>query len=166
MNLVLWIFFGVISVILGLSVYSYVETSEESEDSKVSKKLSLAAIVISSASLFLVYLLIFTKYINFTRGGNMLATGSLISAVVLFISSAYLQKEKISPEDYDEKLKQLEKAENNINKTSREFTLIGGIVGVSVVGAYLFVLIGKLFFSKKIVKTVTIREPYLIEKTF
>ena len=93
----------------------------------------------------------------------MLSFGTLVTSILLMLSYAYLDKERKSGVEYDSLKSQMDQVENNTNSQERDMTMIMGVVGLSVVGAYLFILIGKVFYSKKINTTITVREPLIIQ---
>jgi len=79
------------------------------------------------------------------------------------LSFSYLDKERASNSDYNTKKNDLIAVENNTNSQERDLSLIISIVGLSIVAAYLFIIIGKVFYSQKIVNTITVKEPMIIE---
>jgi len=78
------------------------------------------------------------------------------------LSYGYLDKEKKSGKEYEYLENQLKDNENNTNKEQRNMSLILGIIGLSIVGAYLFIIIGKVFYSTERVNTITVKEPLII----
>jgi hypothetical protein len=158
-----YIFLASLIAILGISSYSYEKINTVTSDSEVSQKLVLSTLIIASISIFFSFFLRFINYISYERGSNMLSFGVLVTSILLMLSYAYLDKERKSGSEYDALKTQIDQVENNTNSNERDMSLIMGVVGLSIVGAYLFIIIGKVFYSKKINTTITIKEPLIIQ---
>jgi len=158
-----YIFLAFLVSILGISSYSYEKITTVTSDSEVSQKLVLSTLVIASVIIFLTFFLRFINYISYERGSNMLSFGTLITSILMILSYSYLDKEKKSGDNYYLLKDQIQDVENNTNSEERDLSLIIGIVGLSVVGAYLFIIVGKVFYSKTTIKTITIKEPLIIQ---
>lgn len=161
--LVYYLFLASLFAILGISSYSYEKINTVTSDSEVSQKLVLSTLIIASIIIFLTFFLRFVNYISYERGANMLSFGTLVTSILLMMSYAYLNKERKSGDDYDSLKTQLDATENNTNSRERDMTMIMGIAGLSIVGAYLFIIIGKVFYAEKITTTITIKEPLIIQ---
>ena len=158
-----YIFLFSLTAILVISSYSYNQIETVTNDSEVSQKIVLSTLIIASIVLFFSFFLKFINYISYERGSNLLSFGILVTSILLMLSYAYLDKEQKSGQDYDLLKTSLKKEENNTNSEEKEMSLIMGIVGLSIVGAYLFIMIGKVFYAEKITKTVTVKEPMIIQ---
>lgn len=149
--------------ILGISSYSYEKISIISSDSEVSQKLLLSTLIISSVVIFFSFFLRFINYISHERGSNLLSFGTLVTSILMMLSYTYLDKEKKSSSQYNDLKNQIRDVEINTNSEERDLSLIIGIVGFGIVAAYLFIIIGKVFYSKKIINTITVKEPLIIQ---
>lgn len=158
-----YFFLMVLIAILGISSYSYEKIDSVTSDSDVSKKLSLSTLIITSVVLFFSFFLRFIDYIDLERGSNMLSFCTLVSSILLIFSYSYLDREMKSNPDYNTVKQQLDDVENNTNQYEKNLSFIISIVGFSIVAAYLFILIGKVFYSKTITTTITVKEPLIIE---
>ena len=161
--LAFYIFFATLVAILGISAYSYEKIEVITSNSEVSRKLLLSNIIIASIVVFFMFFLRFINYIDHERGSNILSFGTLVTAVIAMLSYSYLDKEKKSNINYAVKKRELVSVEDNTNEKERDLALIIGIVGLSIVAAYLFIIIGKVFYSKKITTTITVKEPLIIQ---
>ena len=158
-----YVFLAVMIAILGISSYSYQEIDTSTGESEVSQKINLSTLIIAGTVIFFSCLLKFINYINYERGSNILSFGTLVTSVLMMLSYGYLNKERKSSSQYDEYKKQLDSVENNTNSRERDLTMIIGIVGLGVVAAYLFIIIGKVFYSTVKTNTITVREPMVIQ---
>jgi len=160
---VFYVFLAILIAILGISSYSYEKLVPITENSDVSLKLFLSTLIIASAVVFMTFFLRFINYIDIERGINMLSFGTLVTSILLILSYSYLDKERQSGVEYEEKYDALKQVENNTNANERNTAFIIGIIGLGIVGAYLFILLGKVFYSKNITTTITVKEPLIIE---
>jgi len=158
-----YIFLAALIAILGVSSYSYEEIDPVTSDSNVSQKLLLSTIIITSVIIFFGIFLRISGYIDTERSINILSFGTLVTSIIMMLSFSYLDKERASNSDYNTKKNDLIAVENNTNSQERDLSLIISIVGLSIVAAYLFIIIGKVFYSQKIVNTITVKEPMIIE---
>jgi hypothetical protein len=161
--IVFYILLATLIAILGISSYSYEQIDPVTSDSEVSRKLLLSTIIITSVIIFFSFFLIFTKYFDYQRSTNMLSFGTLVTSILMMLSFSYLDKERGSNSLYDTRKNDLVAVENNTNSKERDLSLIIAIVGLSIVAAYLFVIIGKVFYSETVVNTVTIKEPLIVD---
>lgn len=161
--LVYYLFLASLIAILGVSSYSYDKINAVTNNSEVSQKLVLSTLIIASIVIFFSFFLCFINYISYERGSNMLSFGTLVTSILLMLSYAYLDKERKSGDEYNTLKTQMDQVENNTNSKERDMSLIMGIVGLSIVGAYLFIIIGKVFYAEKITTTITIKEPLIIQ---
>lgn len=158
-----YIFFATLIAILGISSYAYEQLKVVTSNSEVSRKLLLSNIIISSVVLFSVFFLRFINYIEHERGSNLLSFGTLITSIIMLLSYGYLDKESTSEPGYSDAKDELIELQNNTNKKERDLSLIIGIIGLGIVGAYLFILLGKIFYSKTITNTITVKEPLILQ---
>jgi hypothetical protein len=158
-----YIFLFFLIAILAVSSYSYEKIKTVTSNSDVSQKLILSTLIIASVIIFLSFFLHFINYISYERGSNMLSFGCLVTSILMILSYSYLDKEKKSSDQYISLQDQMSSVENNTNAVERDLSLIIGVIGLSVVAAYLFILIGKVFYSKNIIKTITVKEPLIIQ---
>ena len=158
-----YIFFATLVAILGISSYAYEQLKVVTDNSEVSRKLLLSNLIIASVVLFFVFFFRFINYIDHERGSNFLSFGTLITSIIMILSYSYLDKERTSDEDYDVILEDLNNIQNNTNQKERDLSLIIGIIGLGIVAAYLFILMGKIFYSKTITHTITVKEPLILQ---
>ena len=158
-----YVFLGSLIAILAISSYSYEKIDAITSDSEVSQKLVLSTLIIAAVVIFFCFFLRFINYISYERGSNMLSFGTLVTSILMMLSYAYLDKERKSSAAYDSLKTQLNNTEVNTNSEERNLSLSIGIVGLSIVAAYLFIIIGKVFYSEKINTTITVKEPMIIQ---
>ena len=151
-----YLFLASLIAILAISSYSYEKINAVTNDSEVSQKLVLSTLIIASVVIFFSFFLRFVNYISYERGSNMLSFGTLVTSILLMLSYAYLDKERKSGAEYDTLKSQMDAVENNTNSQERDMSLIMGVIGLSIVGAYLFIIIGKVFYAEKITPTIGI----------
>lgn len=161
--IVFYIFLATLIAILGISSYSYEKVDPKTGNSNVSQKLFLSTLIISSVVVFMAFFLRFVNYIDLERGSNMLSFGTLVTSILLILSYSYLDKERQSDPQYETLNEALKEVEDNTNSKERNMALIMGAIGLGIVGAYLFIILGKVFYSKKITTTITVKEPLIIE---
>lgn len=161
--IVFYVFLATLISILGISSYSYEKVDPITGNSNVSQKLLLTTLIIASVVVFAAFFLRFIDYIDLERGSNVLSFGTLVTSILLILSYSYLDKERQSSAEYETKKNELQAVEDNTNSNERDMSLIMGTIGLGIVGAYLFILLGKVFYSKKITTTITVKEPLIIE---
>lgn len=161
--IVFYVFLATLIAILGISSYSYEKVDPITGNSNVSQKLLLTTLIITSVVVFAAFFLRFIDYIDLERGSNVLSFGTLVTSILLILSYSYLDKERQSSAEYETKKNELQAVEDNTNSKERDMSLIMGTIGLGIVGAYLFILLGKVFYSKKITTTITVKEPLIIE---
>ena len=155
---------GLLIALFTLSLYSYVKIDEITINSETSKKILLSSFIISSIFLIISDFLYAANFFSLNRTKIFMSTAAVISSILLMISYNYLNKEMKSPSGYDTILNNLKEVELNTNRKEKNISLIGGIVGLSVIGAVLFILFGQMFYSKEKIKIVTVKEPVYIER--
>lgn len=161
--LAFYIFFATLVAILGISSYAYEQLRVVTSNSEVSRKLLLSNLIIAAAVLFIMFFLRFTGYIDHERGSNLLSFGTLITSIIMMLSYGYLDKERTSEPGYETVQNDLNELQNNTNQKERDLSLIIGIIGLGIVGAYLFIIMGKVFYSKTITNTITVKEPLILQ---
>jgi len=145
-----------------LTAYIYFEINESDNfagDSKasISKKLTLAGLVLAASFFSIIMLVYFLKFINYNRGEFLLIISAISVSILILLSYHYLDLQRRSPAAYEAAKKSLEASSVTINKTEAEIALTGGIVTLALTVVIAGLLLGKYYLSEK--EIVKVKEP-------
>lgn len=147
---------------LVLTAYNYSKINDSDSfdgDSKasISKKLTLAGLVLAAAFFFLIMLVYFLKFINYNRGEFLLIVSAISVSILMILSYHYLELQRKSPSGYDAAKLALDAATVRVNKTELNIALIGGIITLGLTVALAGLLLGKYYLAEK--EIVKVKEP-------
>ena len=126
-----------------LSIWSYVDTQEETSDSTYAKNISLSNLVVCYFFLFVILLMHFLKKLESYRLILISIFILLVSSILYALSYYFLEEERKSPSGYDTAYTNLLNNTNRYNIDMITLNVVMAIVGAVIILMILSYLYGK-----------------------